>query len=107
MYARAKLAVMDHNSGINQQQAKTKKGELRYKTVYSRITSSWVAKKIMEKKDKVFIKDIMARIWLIGYAEYSDKNLNLEEIPSNIAKVPNPGKKVVVDSHTSRFMKKI
>ena len=30
----------------------------------------------------------------------------LEEIPSNIAKMPNPGKQIVIDSHTSRFLKK-
>ena len=53
MYARTKLAVMDHNSGINRKQLKTKQGKLRYKTIYSRISSCWVARKMMEKKIKL------------------------------------------------------
>ena len=42
---------MDRNSGINQKQAKTKEGNLRYKTVYTRVTSSWVTKKNHGKKE--------------------------------------------------------
>ena len=49
MYARTKLAVMGHNSGIHRDQSRTKQGHIRFKTVYSRITSSWVAKKIIDK----------------------------------------------------------
>ena len=98
MYARTKLAVMDHNSGINRKQSRTKHGNLRYITLYSRVTSSWVAKKIMDKKDKTFIQDILEAIWVVGF----DK----DKLVTTNLKMPNPGKQLVIDSHTSRFLDK-
>ena len=62
MYARTQLAIMDHNSGIGKEQAKTKEGVLRHKTVFSKVSSNWVAKRIMEEKDKTFICDILKAI---------------------------------------------
>ena len=91
MYARTKLAVMDHNSGIHRNQSRTKQGHLRFKTVYSRITSSWVAKKIMDKKDKNFIQEILQAIWSVGFDRDKQIICELEDIPRNIAKVLNPG----------------
>ena len=52
MIARAQLAVLDFNSGVGLDQARNKKGNLRYKHQTSKITQSWVAKKITEKKDR-------------------------------------------------------
>ena len=52
MYVHAQLAIMDHNSGIDQIQSKRKDGKLRYITVFSKVASNWVAKKIMERKKK-------------------------------------------------------
>ena len=52
MYARTQMADMDHNSGVGRSQAVTKAGKARFKTVYSKVSASWVAKKIMEDKDK-------------------------------------------------------
>ena len=101
MYARTQLAVMDHNSGVGRVQATTKTGEKKYKTVYSKVSSSWVAKKIMEDKNKTFIQDILQTIW-----EVTGKNLKgpvLEATPKNIAPIPNPGKSKVVKSPVSRF----
>ena len=42
--ARAQLAALDFNSGVGLDQARNKKGELRYKHQFSKITQSWVAK---------------------------------------------------------------
>ena len=52
MYARTQLAAMDHNSGINQVQSKTKDGKPRYRTVFSKVSSNWAAKRIMKRKKK-------------------------------------------------------
>ena len=52
MYARAQLAIMNHNSGIDRVQSKRKDGKLRYITVFSEVASNCVAKKIMERKKK-------------------------------------------------------
>ena len=42
--------VLDFNSGIDNQQATTKDGTLRFKQSFSRVTQNWVIKKITEKK---------------------------------------------------------
>ena len=57
------------------------------------------------KKDKAFIRDILSAMWIVGFNKEHEISY-LEEIPSNIAKMPNPGKQIVIDSHTSRFLKK-
>ena len=59
----------------------------------------------MEKKDKDFIRDILTAIWIVGF-DMEHEISYLEEIPSNIAKMPNPRNQIVIDSHTSRFLKK-
>ena len=102
MYARIQLALMNHNSGTGRSPAVTKTGELRFRTVCSKISAAWVAKKIMADKDKHYINDILAVIW-----EVTNKGLRgpeLESIPENIAPVPNPGKQAVVQAHTTRFI---
>ena len=53
------------------------------------------------KKDKAFL----SATWIVGF-DMEHEISYLEEIPSNIAKIPNPGKQIVIDSHTSRFLKK-
>ena len=42
----------------------------------------------------------------VGFDKDKLVTTNLEEIPCNIAKVPNPWKQLVIDSHTSRFLDK-
>ena len=81
MYARTKLAVMDHNSCIHRNQSRTKQGHLRFKTVYSRITSSWVAKKIMDKKDRHFRQEILQAIWSVGCDKDKQIICELEDPP--------------------------
>ena len=101
MYARTQMAIMDHNSGVGRSQAVTKAGKARFKTVYSKVSASWVAKKIMEDKDKSYITEILIAIW-----EVTEKKLSgpeLEAVPKNIAPVPNPGKEAVIQAHTTRF----
>ena len=57
------------------------------------------------KKDKAFIRDILSAIWIVGF-DMEHEISYLEEIPSNFHKMPNPGKQIVIDSHTSRYLKK-
>ena len=89
---------MDHNSGIKRKQSRTKNGKLRYNTVYSKVTSSWVARKIIEKKEKAFINDILEVLFTTGITE---EPFQLESTPKNIAKVPYPRKR---KSYASRFL---
>ena len=102
MYARTQLSVLDHNSGIGRNQSTTKDGKLRYKTVSSKVSSSWVAKKIMENKNKSYVDDILSILW-----EVSSSNITgpkIESVPKNIAKTGYPGKSEVINAHTSRFV---
>ena len=51
MIARTQLAVMDFNSGADDKQLATKQdGTFRFKQVFSKVTQTWVVKKIKEKK---------------------------------------------------------
>ena len=103
MYARTQLAVMDNNSGVGRQHAKTKEGIPRYNTVLSKVSSQWVAKRIMEDKEKTFIKDILSAVWRVS--ELNMKHVSLEKTPKNLSTVEYPGKAQVIMKHTSRFSK--
>ena len=52
MIARAQLAVIDFNSGAGLAHRKNKQGDLQYKHQFSKITQSWVVKKIYKYKKK-------------------------------------------------------
>lgn len=54
MYVRTQLTVRDHNSSIKRKQSTTNNGNLTYNMIYSKVTSSWVARKVMKKKEKAF-----------------------------------------------------
>ena len=56
MVAKSELAIMDHNSGTECKQAKTCN---RHKLVFTKVTQSWVVKKISEKKEKTYLKELM------------------------------------------------
>ena len=99
MYARTQLAVLDHNSGVGREHAKTKSGEHRYKVTYSKISADWVAKKIMAQKDKTFLKDILSSIWEVS----KSPQIEIEKTPKNLATIDNPGKEAVIQRHVSRF----
>ena len=71
MIARTQLAVLDYNSGVDCKQAVTKEGDLRYKQCFSKVTQTWVVKRInKKKKEHNFIKDLM-----ISLLEMSSENL--------------------------------
>ena len=53
MIARSQLAVLDFNSGVGLGQAETSQGKLQYKQQFSRVTQTWVVKKITGKKKQI------------------------------------------------------
>ena len=57
----------------------------------------------MEPKDMKFLQEIVDEIPKVG--SNKEKNDKLEEIPKNIATVPNPGKEVILANQKSRFSK--
>ena len=106
MYARTQLAVLDHNSGINRNQATTKIGTPRVKQQYSKVSDQWVVKDIREKKDNSYIDEIKQEIKSPS-EENIRKNKKLENVPRNIAPKENPGKNILLSGKKSRFSKPV
>ena len=61
MYARSQLAILDFNSGSHLEQAKTKAGNKRYNVSFSKITKTWSAKPIKEKKNTYIFTKMVNR----------------------------------------------
>ena len=52
MIARTQLALLDHNCGVSRKQILDEQGEGKINTQYTKVTAHYVAKKVMEPKDK-------------------------------------------------------
>lgn len=101
---RSELAILDHNTSVNLEQAKTKSGEDRYKLSYTKITKQWVVKPIKQKKNKKIFHAIVARAEALVK---SGKKLEVPQkpnLPPNIAPTPKPDKKEAIRKHKSRFL---
>ena len=71
MVARNQIAVLDHNSGLDRDQAKTKDGKLRHKSQWSKVTDRHVPKKIMDKKERKYVEEIINEIRLGNREQWS------------------------------------
>ena len=85
MIARSQLTRLDFNAGVGLQQAETKFLELRFKQQFSKVTQSWIAKKFISKKGKVYLNHLNEE-----YLIPAPKN-----VPKNIAVVEKPDKKYI------------
>ena len=75
-------------------------GEGKINTQYTKVTAHYVAKKVMEPKDKNYIKEIIDEM---KSSEYSEKQATSTV---TIAPIPNPGKESIQKSQRTRFAKK-
>ena len=100
MTARAELAALDFNTRVVLQHAKTKKGESRYKQQFSRITQSWFVKKVTDKKERIYMEDLMEETTAI---ETSNMAPCLKDAPKNIAPTKKPDKREVINNSKTRF----
>ena len=107
MVARSQLAVMDHNSSIGLKQDETKKGEKRFKLVFSRITQTWVTKPIKEKKDKSYLQYMVDEVFYLRSSGETYSVASLPKSPKNIGPVDKvkPLKNEAIAAHRSRFSK--
>ena len=101
MIARTQLAVMDFNSGADDKQATKQDGTFRFKQVFSKVTQTWVVKKIKEKKNKRFLDDLMDSIISSPHGHSLPKLP--DNIPDNIAPIEKPEKTEAIKNMTSRF----
>ena len=61
----SQLAVLDFNAGICAIQAETRDRNKRYKLQFSKITQSWVVKKVKDAKEKTYIDNLMSEVFNI------------------------------------------
>ena len=103
MTARAELAALDFNTRVVLQHAKTKKGESRYKQQFSRITQSWFVKKVTDKKERIYMEDLMEETTAIKTSNMAYLVPSLKDEPKNIAPTEKPEKRVVINNTKTRF----
>ena len=71
MIARTQLAMLNHNCGVSRKQMLDEQGEGKINTQYTKVTAHYVDKKVMEPKDKNYIKEVINEVKL---SEYSASN---------------------------------
>ena len=103
MIARTQLAVLDFNSGIDNQQATTKDGTLRFKQSFSRVTQNWVIKKITEKKERQYLDELMTAVVDEPPDHFGTKLPQVGDIQPNIAPVEKPNKEEAIRNMRTRF----
>ena len=105
MLARSQLAIMDFNQGSNLEQAKTKKGEDKYKMQFSKITKTWSSKPVKKQKDRTYLQDMVTEtVNFAAERKYPDKPA-IPSLPDNIVSTPKPNKVDVIKNPLSRFGK--
>lgn len=104
MVARSQLATLDFNSGTGREQALTKSGIPRFKQSFSRVTQTWVVKKILSKKNKHFLEILMEETF---DSKNSGEIYNLPDLynaPENISNVDKPLKEEAIKQMRTRFL---
>ena len=103
MIARTQLAILDFNCCSGNVQVVSKDGSLRYKQVFSRVTQSWVVKKIMKTKERPYLYFLLEKTIKIT----KDLNENglpiISDIPKNIATKEKLPKEDAINNMRTRF----
>ena len=102
MIARTQLTILDFNVGVSLEQARTNRGQLRFKQQFSRVTGSWVVKKVKEKKNRIYLKNLKEEAFhLVSNGE--EVLLPNITFPSNIAPCEKPDKEESIQCKRTRF----
>ena len=72
MTARSQVVVLEFNASVGLKQAETELGELRFKQQFSKVTQSWVAERIILKKNKMYVNHLMDKLCI-----YNDQKKNI------------------------------
>lgn len=105
MLARTQLAILDHNNNTGREQAKTKQGEPRFNTKFSKQTKTWVANRITVKKNRFWAEQLMCDAVHVWQNEQNVTRPQIPPLPKNIAPIPKPPKTATVNKMLSRFGK--
>ena len=103
MIARAELAVLHFNWTVSSPYAFTRLGKQKYKQQHSKISNSWVIKKVKEPGDKAYLDELLKEVvWL----RESNEEVHFPEpsnIPKYIAPVEKPDKQESIMAMKTRF----
>ena len=114
MLARAQLAVLDHNSNTGKKHAvvtrprkgSAKKGEKKYKIVFSKATKTWIAKQVSEEGNYTYLWELMVTALQMKSGDLVVEPVQIPELPPNIVKDPRPSRDEVVARTTTRIARK-
>ena len=104
MVARTQLAVLAFNSSMQCEQAVKQDGTPRYKQCFSRITQTWVVKKIAGTKERPYLEELMTVV-LEEMDETGDKLPEVGNIAQRIAPTKKPDKNEAIRSMRTRFQR--
>ena len=91
--ARAQLAFFDFNTWVGLAHRKNKQGDLQYKYQFSKLTQSWVVKKIFEKEEQETYKNqTMDEIKHLQMTSCNYEMPILPNVPKYIGGIEKPGK---------------
>eukprot|EP00795_Rhopilema_esculentum_P016153 gene16153-7518_t len=103
MIARSELAVLEHNAGTECRHAKTREDEYRHKLSFSKVTQNWVVKKIPEKKDKPYLRELMTKTLEAREEKKAPKSITPGSVPQYLASKEKPDKAEAVKNKRTRF----
>ena len=103
MIGRTMIAVPDHNCSANLPQATTFDGTLRYKQTFSKISGDWCIKKIKCAKEKHYVQDLLAELFLQKSSGEYYKLPGIPKLAKNVANIQKPDKEEAVNSMRTRF----
>jgi len=103
MIARTQLAVLDYNSGADNKQATKSDGSLCYKQVFSRVTQSWVVKKVMVEKTREYLQPLLQATISSSHDNETGGLPVIGELPPNIASIEKPDKTEAINNLKTRF----
>ena len=105
------LAAIDHNYHVAREYAKNSKGEQIYRAKFSKRTKQWAPQKVKVGKDYGYIPHLMGGIFeMRGKTEgHLSQHVSLASndpcnLQPNIASVPKPDMKTLLNDNKSRFV---
>ena len=103
MIARSELAVLDHYAGTECRHAKTLDDEYPHKLSFSKVTQNWVVKKIPEKKDKSYLRELMTKTLEAREEKKASKSITPGSVPQYLASKEKLDKAEAVKNKRTRF----
>ena len=102
MIARTELAILHFNSSVTEPYATNRLGKQINKQQYSKITSTWVIKKVKKPSNRTYIYELLKEVvWLRKSNEHV--HFPVVNVPKNIAPIEKPDKEESIPNMKSRF----